>query len=410
MALSLLGGLLAAPMGAGMSAALLPAEAGLAAGPFEGLLCAAQAGAGAAAAPERLAASVDGQPDGPAFAALSLEGVLSAARSGAAAEPLPAPGQAPARAAPEPELLASPTGTAAAAPRVVAAAPAGLAKKLPELLAALDSSAESCCEPVPGAVCLNDVDALPQTTASDATEAPASILPPASPEPFLHWLETLKALSARLPPGAAQEPGLALPTGSSREALMPAMVEVLADSARPEAAAPMAATGSPNPAPAFLLAAAPLTAPSAPALPAASDAPLAMDQADWPEALGEQIQWRLGVGIQEARIEISPRELGAVDVRLSMDDNGLKLHLSAAHAETRELLQAELPRLREALQNGGLLLADAQVGQQAPGREPRRQPAAGAGAEADEATAAQAADAVTAGVWRQRRGLLDDYA
>lgn len=149
-------------------------------------------------------------------------------------------------------------------------------------------------------------------------------------------------------------------------------------------------------------------------MPASDASPLAMDQADWPQRLGEQIHWRLGEGIKEARIEISPRELGQIDVRLSMDDSGLKLHLSAAHAQTRELLQSELPRLRESLQQGGVLLTDAQVGREAPGQ--RQGGHAGQPPMPENARSSRSgerdSDAATSSttVWRSRKGLLDDYA
>lgn len=422
MALALLDGLLAAPIAAGTSAAMPSPEPGLVLQSFEGLLCAARAGAAALAPPAASAAGgslpvlveapVTPLPEPAAEAGsemLSVEGVLSAARGGALGTTVPIATAA----LPSAEPAAAPTPLAqATAPRPAAALSPTVPKPPPEWLALVAASAEPVSEAEPAALSLGALETLRESASAESGDAPPPMLPPISPEPFLHWLDALKALSARLPPLAAQEPAPALPgiglPGAAPAAITPAMVEALASNPLPETSTPMV-TPSPNATPAFLLGAAPLPVPAA-APPTAGDALLAMDDANWPEALGEQIQWRLGVGIQEARIEISPRELGAVEVRLSVEDNGLKVHLSAAHAETRELLQAELPRLREALQNGGLLLADAQVGQQTPGRDPPSRNPAQTGSEARDEAGQPASETVASVGWRQRRGLLDDYA
>lgn len=238
----------------------------------------------------------------------------------------------------------------------------------------------------------------------------------ATPEAFLHWLDQLRelrppALAAEAGRGlAALEPGADLLVGATATAtavITPLMTESLAalntEPAPPSSAAPgtVALVSAP-----LLASAASATAASTPAT-----APplLAMDQGDWPQQLGEQIQWRLGVGIQEARIEVSPRELGAVEIRLSVDDDGLRVQLNAAQAQTRELLNAELPRLREALQQGGLQLADAQVGQDGANRQPPPSSELAA-APCLESSDEPDAGAMPATVWRVRRGLLDDYA
>lgn len=145
---------------------------------------------------------------------------------------------------------------------------------------------------------------------------------------------------------------------------------------------------------------------AAPNLPAALP-PVPMDVPDWPERLGAQIHWRLGAGVQEARIEISPQHLGTVDVHLSMDDAGLRVHLTAAHAQTRELLQNELPRLKELLQQGGVQLADAQVGREPTGRHSRGQPQSVLQSSKGQQSEAATSQPIS---WRRSRGLLDDYA
>ncbi|MDO9451374.1 MAG: flagellar hook-length control protein FliK [Stagnimonas sp.] len=252
----------------------------------------------------------------------------------------------------------------------------------------------------------------PRAVPEPAATTPDAVgLPLALPEPSLRWLDVLKEIEHSLPSRHSADTGLAL---ASLPATAPVPApQVLVDvqtAALPPDFSTLSAAPSPLPPVASLmpppLVSNPVVAP--PPVPAAP--PLVMDSPDWPQQLGEQIQWRLGVGIQEARIEISPRELGAVDVRLSVDDKGLSVHLTAAHAQTRELLQSELPRLREVLQQGGVLLADAQVGRESPGREAPRQttPNNSRSKPGDDADGAVASTLPSS--WRRRNGLLDDYA
>ncbi len=267
---------------------------------------------------------------------------------------------------------------------------------------------------------------IPEGVVRRSRPAPAGEPPPSeaatavaggSPEAFLRWLDAVKecnepqlpkymaAVTTPMLPGSTAittDEALAAAVTAMPLEVVTAISPVLAESST----APSATTT-----PVFIAATAPL--PPASQTPAAPlplvNTPLPMDSPEWPQRLGEQIQWHLGVGIQEARIEVSPRELGLVDVRLSVDDNGLRVHLTAAHAQTRELLQNELPRLREVLQQGGMLLADAQVGREAPGHDSGRQ-GSSAFAEGKAEDAADDANPLLPTLWRHRKGLLDDYA
>jgi flagellar hook-length control protein FliK len=136
--------------------------------------------------------------------------------------------------------------------------------------------------------------------------------------------------------------------------------------------------------------------------------PVVLNAPDAPQQWGAQIEWSLKAGVQEARIEVHPQALGPVDVQLSMVDGGLKVHMSAAHAATRELLQEQLPRLRESLQSSGIVLTQAEVGQGAPRRDaPLPSRSARHRSNADDNSIGEV---TAAPVWQRRVGLLDDYA
>ncbi len=242
------------------------------------------------------------------------------------------------------------------------------------------------------------------------TEPTALPATPSSPEQFLQWLAAIKPPQpVDMLAAAAAPPTLEISQGT---VMAPPPVLLAADAEHAALESAIASLQGPGSTP--LLAAGPAALPqplqpvSAVTTPIATSTTLALDSPDWPQRLGEQIQWRLGEGVQEARIEISPRELGTVQLNLSMDENGLRVHLSAAHAETRALLHNELPRLRELLQQGGVLLADAQVGREAPGQQQGRHAASTArpGRLDDDAEPLIASRSG----WSAHRGLLDDYA
>ena len=315
-----------------------------------------------------------------------------------------------------PSMPESPPGSLVASRPLATPAAAARARALPSAAEAPAVETLPAALPGPGAAAFGETRTLHEGRPGSDAADPL----PAAPEAFLQWLDHLKEFAKPFAPASAApsisgEPVAAASAGlqgASGAAVTQQMIDALAAGSAMEPAA----TGSSLTVGSTALptASAPLALVSNTSPPTTATAPLslAMDQGDWPQQLGEQIQWRLGVGIQEARIEISPRELGAIDVRLSVDDRGLSVQLSAAQAQTRDMLQAELPRLREALQQGGLQLADAQVGHEAPGRQGERQAAPSQTASEVRAGSKEEGEGLSpsAGIWRARRGLLDDYA
>ncbi|MFA5940098.1 MAG: flagellar hook-length control protein FliK [Sinimarinibacterium sp.] len=77
--------------------------------------------------------------------------------------------------------------------------------------------------------------------------------------------------------------------------------------------------------------------------------------------LGEHIEWQLADGVSEARIELHPAELGALTVRIETQGDQARVHIVAAEAATRSLLNQAMPQLRELLAGSGLNLARSQV-------------------------------------------------
>ena len=109
-----------------------------------------------------------------------------------------------------------------------------------------------------------------------------------------------------------------------------------------------------------------LQAPTQPA-PVADKLPLQMSidvpllDPKWTDRLNERITWMNGNGIQRADIRVNPSELGPIRVELIMDDELATLNLSAQQTATRDALELAIPRLRELLNENGIMLADANI-------------------------------------------------
>jgi flagellar hook-length control protein FliK len=132
--------------------------------------------------------------------------------------------------------------------------------------------------------------------------------------------------------------------------------------------------------------------------------------------LGERLLWLVRDGIHEARLQLNPRELGPVEVRLSVGDGAAQLSFSAQHAGTAAAVQQSLPQLRDLLAQQGLQLGQASVFHQAgaggEGAAGQRQaqhsgapwaPAGDGGLAFDDGLATPAARVIG-------RGLVDAYA
>jgi flagellar hook-length control protein FliK len=95
------------------------------------------------------------------------------------------------------------------------------------------------------------------------------------------------------------------------------------------------------------------------------------------EALGHRLAANIAAGHYRLTLNVHPKELGAIDVVMEMREGRLDAQISSANAVTRDLLGDSLPRLRDALQQNGIQLANLTIGsdaQQSGGRGRGAQP------------------------------------
>jgi flagellar hook-length control protein FliK len=138
-----------------------------------------------------------------------------------------------------------------------------------------------------------------------------------------------------------------------------------------------------------------------------------VDSPQWSNEIGERVVWFGANKIQHAEIELDPPELGPMQVRISTQNDQTTVTFTSHHAGVREVLDQNLPRLKEMFAEQGLNLVQADVGDRR-GSQQQQQfemgDAAGvadnAGADDDGDTAATGGTAAT----KLRLGLVDAYA
>ena len=79
------------------------------------------------------------------------------------------------------------------------------------------------------------------------------------------------------------------------------------------------------------------------------------------DAVWAQFNWMADRSINRATIELHPEDLGQIDIELQLDGKSLRVEFVASQAETRQLLESALPKLRELFANNGLQMTGADV-------------------------------------------------
>ncbi|WP_174769847.1 flagellar hook-length control protein FliK [Paraburkholderia hayleyella] len=81
----------------------------------------------------------------------------------------------------------------------------------------------------------------------------------------------------------------------------------------------------------------------------------------WDEALSQKVVFLSNTRQQSAELTLNPRDLGPLQVTLQVSGNHAHALFVSQHPQVREAIEAALPRLREAMEAGGLGLGSASV-------------------------------------------------
>ncbi|MBG6081611.1 flagellar hook-length control protein FliK [Rubrivivax gelatinosus] len=161
-------------------------------------------------------------------------------------------------------------------------------------------------------------------------------------------------------------------------------------------------------------AAAPDARAAATATPYAGQIAAPVGSPDFAPGLSAQVSVMLRDGVQEARLQLNPAEMGPITVQIQVEGNNAQVVMAAQQADTRQALEQALPSLASALQEAGLTLTGGGVfeqrqgGERDAGGEPGSRGPTGVvgtrgGEGGDDA-------ALAAAPQRRTRGVLDTYA
>lgn len=92
--------------------------------------------------------------------------------------------------------------------------------------------------------------------------------------------------------------------------------------------------------------------------------PTPVNDPDFLPRLGGELAVLARDGVQEARVQLNPLELGPIAVQITLDGQAAQVNLSVEHGQTRELLEQAMPSLAAALREQGLTLTGGGVFQQ----------------------------------------------
>lgn len=257
-----------------------------------------------------------------------------------------------------------PTGEALAAPPVEApmtdgrvAEPVALARPAPDTPVALDAPAPAQGEDgIELRASTTDAAAEPETTLVPRSDGRAEM--PAVERPRLESLTTgvasaEAAAEPQVPGASTGASGNDAPAGDETPSGFGAGGAAPIDRAG-DAPTSVAA----GPAPTIVAAAAPTAertaAVSRSELQAAPSAPARAIAEQAVPQIVERLDVMVRDGVQEARVRLSPPELGEVRIHLTMTDGALDVSMAAERPATREALAASLPDLRQALESRNL--------------------------------------------------------
>jgi len=82
-----------------------------------------------------------------------------------------------------------------------------------------------------------------------------------------------------------------------------------------------------------------------------------LDRPEFKSALGVQVAVLFRQGVEQARLQLNPAEMGPVAIRLLKQGQDVRVDMAADLAQTRQVLEQSLPALAQALKEAGFTLA-----------------------------------------------------
>lgn len=91
----------------------------------------------------------------------------------------------------------------------------------------------------------------------------------------------------------------------------------------------------------------------------------ALNSSAWSNEMGQRMLWFVQQDIQQAQLQINPKHLGPLDIKISVgQDQQVNVSFLTQTGTVKEALDAALPRLREMFEQQGLNLGNVDISQQ----------------------------------------------
>jgi flagellar hook-length control protein FliK len=78
-----------------------------------------------------------------------------------------------------------------------------------------------------------------------------------------------------------------------------------------------------------------------------------VDGADFPQGLSDRVSWMVDNGVNGAKLQVNPPQLGPIELRISVQGDHAQVWMSTHSAVARDALESSSPKLREMLNAQG---------------------------------------------------------
>lgn len=116
-----------------------------------------------------------------------------------------------------------------------------------------------------------------------------------------------------------------------------------------------------------------------------SSLPLAVDDPDWSNQLNQKLMWMSARNIQQAELHLNPADMGPIDIKIQIGAEQSSININAQNQGVRELLEANIHKLKEMLNGSSEELADA--GEQSLGQSSGQESSPEQGGQEDQSVA-----------------------
>lgn len=97
--------------------------------------------------------------------------------------------------------------------------------------------------------------------------------------------------------------------------------------------------------------------------------PVPVGQPQWSQAVGEKVLWLAAQNVSSAEINLHPKDLGPLQVKVSVNQEQTTVSFSSQHAVVRDVLDQNINRLRDMFSEQGLNLVNVDVSDQSFSRQ-----------------------------------------